>query len=395
MVEVKLHDIGEGMTEGEITSYLIKEGDPVTIDEPLVEVQTDKVVAELPSPISGIVKQILFPVGSTVSVGTTLLTIEPEHAGIKHQQIKEDHKKTLSLASPIVNQKRILATPYTRKIARENGINLDDVPSSDPSGRITEEDVLRHMKQPAKQKSVALQETVKRDAVDMEYLPFTGIRRQIAQKMTKSLFTIPHVTQFEEVNMTSLMKVKEELKSKQVPVSISSFLIKALTIALRDFPIFNSKLDDEQERIILEKQMNIGIAVDTEKGLVVPVIRQADQQSIRQLSESISEANRKAKEGSLSPWDYKGGTFTVSNVGPLGSIAATPIINYPESAIIAFHKTRKIPIVNDEDQITIGHMMNISMSFDHRIADGATAIAFTNRFKALIEQPARLLVELI
>lgn len=404
MLEVKLHDIGEGMTEGEILHYLVKPGDRVTADQPLVEVQTDKMVAELPSPGAGTVKEIIIDTGTTVQVGTTLLYIEGEGSPAaaaeakpagktEGQAEKKEEKKTF-----ISSFNRVLATPYTRKIARDHNINIEDVTPSDPSGRVTEEDVYRFIKgeqQPQQEAAPANEPPVSTQQTTPDEIPFRGMRKQIAKKMTKSLFTIPHVTHFDEVNMTNLLKLREELKAAGVSVSVPAFFVKALVIALKDFPVFNAELDEENEKILLKKDYHIGMAVDTKDGLIVPVVHDADKKSIKAIHDDIKRLNDKARDGKLAPADIQNSTFTVSNVGPLGSIGATPIINYPETALIAFHKTKKVPIVTENDEIVIGHMMTLSMSFDHRVADGATAVAFTNRFASLIEQPNKLMLEMI
>ncbi|WP_114571463.1 dihydrolipoamide acetyltransferase family protein [Exiguobacterium flavidum] len=394
MREVKLHDIGEGMTEGEIANYLVAPGDRVTIDQPVVEVSTDKMVAELPAPVSGTVKEILVPVGQTVGVGTALLLIEEEPERTQENATRET---SASILAPV----RVLATPYTRKIARDNGIKIEDVTGTDPSGRVTEEDVRNHIASlrapaPAAEASVhAPAESQDETPPEPDVIPFRGMRRQIAKKMTASLFTIPHVTHFEEIDMTHLLALREELKAQGTSISVNAFFLKALVVALKDFPVFNAKLDEENERIILERVYHIGLATDTDDGLIVPVVRDVDRQSLRELDASCRELNRRAKAGELKPAELRQGTFTVSNVGPLGSTGATPIINHPETALIAFHKTKKRACVDEQDQIVVRSMMNVSMSFDHRVADGATAVAFTNRFAELIEQPNNLFMELI
>lgn len=406
MHEVKLHDIGEGMTEGEIIHYLVKVGDRVTTDQPLVEVQTDKMVAELPSPCTGTVKEIMIKTGETVQVGTSLLSIESDTVGQKEQKSQQESKvatvdkETKVKAKPpaFTTYNRILAAPYTRKIARENNINIEDVPASDPSGRITEEDVHRFIKGDQKvqepSKEIVSKPKLSQDNTPDE-IPFRGIRKQIAKKMTKSLFTIPHVTHFDEVNMTNLFKMRDEMKKSGDSVSISAFFIKALVIALKEFPIFNAELDEDNERILLKKNYHIGIATDTENGLLVPVVHDADKKSIKDIHLEVKRLIEGATTGNLKPSDMQNSTFTMSNVGPLGSTGATPIINYPETALIAFHKTKKLPIVNEQDEIVIGYVMTLSMAFDHRVADGATAVAFTNRFASLIEQPHKLMMEMI
>ncbi|MFJ7936032.1 dihydrolipoamide acetyltransferase family protein [Sporosarcina sp. NPDC096371] len=407
MLEVKLHDIGEGMTEGEVIHYFVKVGDAVMTDQPLVEVQTDKMVAELTSPCAGVVKEIRIDVGETVQVGTSLLYIERDEAVRTEQPLQVEPKQLAEKKEdPVIKKdgkpspnpfQRVLAAPYTRKLARDNNVNIEDVQASDPSGRVTEEDVYRFIK--GQQAELATVKDVKQamdgQEISPDEIPFRGIRKKIAEKMTKSLFTIPHVTHFDEVNMTNLFTVREQLKAAGESVSVPAFLIKALVIALKDFPIFNAELDVDNSRILLKKNYHIGIATNTESGLLVPVIHDVDKKSIKEINEDVKGLIARAIAGTLQPSDMKNSTCTVSNVGPLGSTGATPIINYPETALIAFHKTKKQPIVNAHDEIVIGHIMTLSMAFDHRVADGATAVAFTNRFASLIEQPHKLLMEMI
>lgn len=402
MIEVKLHDVGEGMTEGEIANYLVQVGDRVTIDQPVVEVSTDKMVAELPAPVSGVVTDLLIPVGQTVGVGTVLLLIEATEAqpAVTVERTVERSEQPQQLQPTVTallteRPKRVLATPYTRKIARDLGIDLERVPAVDPSGRVTEEDVRRFVESGTTPEPDQRPVAVETPSAPVDTIPFRGIRKQIAKKMTQSLFTIPHVTHFEEVDMTRLLALREELKAAGKPISVNAFFIKALIVALQDFPVFNAKLDEANEQILLERQYHIGVATETADGLIVPVVRDADQLTMQQLHQQVADLSTRAKTGDLRAADLKASTFTMSNVGPLGSTGATPIINYPETALIAFHKTKKRVCVDDQDQIVIRSMMNLSMSFDHRVADGATAVAFTNRFAGLIEHPTTLLMELI
>ncbi len=406
MLEVKLHDIGEGMTEGEIIHYLVKVGDSVSTDQPLVEVQTDKMIAELTSPCSGIVKKIIIEAGETVKVGTSLIYIEAADAVRTEQKTQPERNQNVKKQDFQSNEQvkkssqntfsRVLAAPYTRKIARENNINLEDVQATDPSGKVTEEDVYRFLKgQKTNKESVKIVPQVTSTKETPDEIPFKGIRKKIAEKMTKSLFTIPHVTHFDEVNMTNLFKMREDLKASGESIGVSAFLIKALVISLKDFPIFNAELDEVNSRILLKKNYHIGLATNTESGLIVPVLHDADKKSIKDIHKEVKGLTERAIAGKLQPFEMQNSTFTVSNVGPLGSTGATPIINYPETALIAFHKTKKRPIVNNHDEIVIGHIMTLSMAFDHRVADGATAVAFTNRFASLIEQPHKLIMEMI
>lgn len=389
LVEVKLHDIGEGMTEGEVLTYFVKKGDRVKSDQPLVEVQTDKMTAELPSPISGIVRDILIEEGTNVTVGTTLLIIDTEeiHSDSSHRPEKPLPKK------------RIIAAPHTRRIAREFGVDIEQVVGSGPIGRVTDEDIYKFVSKaenPAPPLVEEIEEAPKQmkiSPINPVEIPFKGRRKQIAAKMTKSLYTIPHVTHFEEVDVTNLLSLKNELKDDGTNISVAAFFIKAIYLALKDYPIFNSILDEEKEIIQLKQEYNIGVAVDTKEGLIVPVIHHVEQKSLKTIHQEMKEYIQKAQDNKLTREDITGGTFTISNVGPLGGIGATPIINYPESALVAFHKTKKRPaVINDE--IVVRSIMNISMSFDHRVADGATAVAFTNRLVSLLENPSKMLLEL-
>jgi 2-oxoisovalerate dehydrogenase E2 component (dihydrolipoyl transacylase) len=415
MVEVKLHDIGEGMTEGEIVHYLVKVGETVKVDQPLVEVSTDKMTAELPSPVAGIVEEILIETGTTINVGTTVLKIKAEGSASANSApteeaektaVSETKKSTVSSTTVTTKQrsKRVLASPYTRKIARENGIDIEQIKGTGAAGRVMDEDVYRFIENgpdsKVEEKSApvvdnTVEEVTPRIEATPETIPFRGRRKQIAKKMTHSLFTIPHVTHFEEIDMTELMDYRKELKGIDVSISVAAFFLKALAISLKDFPVFNAKLDEENEQIKLEKVYNIGVATDSEDGLIVPVVHNVDKKSLKQIHAEIKTLTKKAQENKLTMDNLTGGTFTVSNVGPLGSIGATPIINHPETGLIAFHKTKKMPVVNANDEIVIRSMMNLSMSFDHRVADGATAVAFTNRFKQLIENPKLLMLELV
>ncbi|AEH47575.1 dihydrolipoamide acetyltransferase family protein [Parageobacillus thermoglucosidasius] len=417
-MEVKLHDIGEGMTEAVVLSYFVKKGDYVKADQPLVEVQTDKMVAEIPAPAAGIIQDILVPEGKTISVGTTILTLKATSPPLAEMRSNPPEVPTESTPPFVMKEekaafakraveRRVLASPHTRKIAREHGVDLEQVVGTGRGGRITDEDVYRFIEtnnaKQANHLSVAGGDTevpsfAKADdhAPAFSVIPFRGRRKQIAKKMAQSLYTIPHCTHFEEVDVTELIWFREELKQHNFHISATAFFIKALSLALKKFPIFNARLDEECEEIHLKQEHHIGIAVDTEEGLIVPVIKHVESKSLREIHEEAKRLTKKAQENKLELQEMTGSTFTISNVGPLGgSIGATPIINYPEVALMAFHKTKKRPVVMENDEIAVRSMMNISMSFDHRIADGATAVAFTNYFVRLIENPKLMLMELV
>ncbi|MCA1059909.1 2-oxo acid dehydrogenase subunit E2 [Rossellomorea aquimaris] len=392
-MEVKLHDIGEGMTEANINHFLVKVGDVVRADQPLVEVQTDKMTAEIPAPFSGVIKEFTVSEGETIPVGSTVLLMEKEYSG--------DSRRIVPKTSQVMKKKRILASPYTRKIARENGVNIEEVVGSGAGGRIVDEDVILYMKgeratapkRVEERKPVAPEASVE---TDVKTIPFRGRRKQIASKMSQSLRTIPHCTHFEEIDVTNLLIWKDTMKSYGQSISMGAYFIKALSVCLKEYPIFNARLHEEEECVELQPHHNIGIAVDTDEGLIVPVIKQVEGKTMKEIQAEMKDLTVKAQEGRLTMNEIKGGTFTVSNVGPLnGSIGATPIINEPEVALVAFHKTKKRPMVNEKDEIVVRSMMNVSMSFDHRVADGGTAVKFTNRLRDLIEEPQSMLLELM
>lgn len=408
MIEVKLHDIGEGMTEADINCFLVKPGDSVNVDDPLVEVQTDKMTAEIPSPKSGIVKELLVEQGQTVRVGTTLLIIEDGNAVKLPKEVEKTVEPKQVITFETNNSRRVMASPFTRKIARENSVDLSIIPGTGPAGRITDEDVYRFLEKGDTIVDTPIESANEIEKVEMvavsspqtpistETIPFRGRRKQIAKSMIRSVYTIPHCTHFEEVDVTNLIQFRTELKALNKSISATAFFIKAISICLKEFPIFNAELDEDNEQIKLKSNHNIGIATDTPEGLIVPVIRDVQTKSLIQIHDEMKNLTQKAQANKLTMNDISGGTFTISNVGPLGgSIGATPIIQHPEVGLISFHKTKKMPVVTDDDQIVIRSIMNLSMSFDHRVTDGATAVAFTNRFAALIKDPKLLLLEMI
>lgn len=414
MVDVKLHDIGEGMTEGEVIHLFVSVGDTIKIDQPVVEVQTDKMTAELPSPAAGTVKEILVSQGDIIEVGTVMMVIDDgRSSGIAAEDKPETASATTGVEDKQAAQKsdilkdekkgpqRILAAPHTRKFARELNVNLEEVTGTGRLGRITDSDVEGFA---ANGQQDIVSDPVQSDHFDPKSsyndIPFNGRRRAIGKKMAQSLFTIPHVTHFDEADVTQLLTFKESLKkldpdrSKGYNVSMAAFFVKAIAIAIKDFPIFNSWLDEENQNIRMENAVHMGLATDTEDGLIVPVIKHAEAKSLIEIHNDMKYLIKKAQENKLTREDITGSTFTISNVGPLGSTGATPIINYPEVGLMAFHKTKKMPVVNDKDEIVIRSMMNLSMSFDHRVADGGKAVAFTNRVIELLQHPEVMMLGL-
>ena len=411
MVEVILHDIGEGMTQADILSFFVKPGDEVKPDQPLVEVQTDKMVAEIPAPTAGTVKELKVQTGECVKVGSILLTIEAtskQPVKVEGSTAPSESKTQNKVLHIEKSEKRTMAAPFTRKIARELGVDLNEIKGSGPAGRITDSDVkaaYEKMKNPDIQMVTEVQTPIEepQTLVSMEeeiskptVIPYRGRRKQIGQKMAQSLYSIPQCTHYEEIDVTNLLSMRTEWKQVKKNVSATAYFIKAISIALKEYPIFNATLIEKEELIHLHNEHHIGIATDTEDGLIVPVIKNVEKKSLTQIHEELKDLTVKAQQNKLTIKEMTGSTFTISNVGPLGgSIGATPIINPPEVGLVAFHKTKKRPIVNDQDEIVVRSMMNISMSFDHRVADGATAVAFTNKLSSLIEKPNLLMLELV
>ncbi|MDH4617883.1 dihydrolipoamide acetyltransferase family protein [Brevibacillus sp. AY1] len=412
MVNFRLPDVGEGMHEGEILRILVKSGDFVEQDQPIVEVQTDKVHAELSAPISGIVTEIYCEEGELVQVGERLLTIDDQHSAPENirPSTQSDEGQKKETAHTIHTSYRALATPYVRQLAREKNVDLDQIQGTGPAGRVTESDVKAFVnREQGATKAVkstnypdlssSLPEISEKISTKREErIALKGMRKKIAEQMMKSVTNIPHVTSYDEVEMDEIRNARNRMKAyadkRGVKLTFLPFFIKALVIALKEFPIFNASLDDAKQEIVLKYDYHIGIATDTPEGLIVPVIKHADRKSLFQLAEEISHLAEMARDGKLKLEQITGGTFTLSNVGPIGSLHATPIINHPEVAIISLHKMEKRWVVR-EDQGVIRWMINMSLSFDHRLIDGVTAVKFMNRIKELLEDPHVLFAEMM
>lgn len=433
-MEFKLADIGEGIHEGEILRWLVKEGDQVEQDAPLVEVQTDKVTAELPSPVAGVIERILAREGQVVPVGTVLAVIREAGAkaaaaasGAPGAQASPQEKPApqaqseaqpargaaalqASGASRAGGRRRALATPHVRALARKLGVDIDEIDGTGPVGRVTEEDVRRFAeggREPAVEsveKAVDAQPTAASRVATpaasgelVEQVPLRGLRRRIAEHMVQAKRIIPHATHIDEVEMDGIEALRERLRpyaeARGVKLTSLAFFVKAVSIALKEFPYVNASVDEAQEHVLLRRYYHIGIAVDTEQGLIVPVVKHADQKSVFEIAREVSDLARRARENRLSLDEVTGSTFTISNAGALGGLYATPIINYPESAILGIHKMEPRPVVRN-NEIVIRNIAHVSLSFDHRIIDGGMAIRFTNRVRELLEDPDRLWAEL-
>lgn len=386
MYEFKFPDVGEGIAEGEIRRWLVKVGQRVEAHQPLVEMETDKAVVELPSPRAGTIRELRGDVGGTVPVGAVLVVIEedgdrkekPKGIGVVGEL--EEAQEGAEAQAP-EGDRPIPALPKDRKLAGELGVELKDLRPTGPRGRVTEEDI-RGAAAPA--------------ASEGDRIPLRGVRRSMARSMTASAFTAVHVTVMERAEALALRNLRERerplVEGRGLRLTYLPFIVKALTLVLEKYPILNSRLDTERQEILLHREMNIGFAVDTPEGLLVPVIRNARRMSILDLAASLQDLARRARERKISPGELKGGTFTVSNYGVLGGLWGTPIINPPEAAILGIGRIAEEAVVR-QGEVVARPMVPLSLTFDHRIIDGATAHRFLNDLIQHIENPDMILLE--
>jgi len=364
--ELRLPDVGEGVAEGEIVRWLVAEGASVKEDDLLVEVLTDKANVEIPSPVTGVLSRILAQPGQNVKVGEVIALIAA--AGAVPTPPATPHRAQAG---------EVLATPVARKLAKDLGVDLSKVTGTGPGGRVTEGDV-RTAAAISAPGTKPLEERV----------PFRGKRRMAAKKMVLSKSTIPHVLLVDEADATNLLAMREALREigqrEGVKITILPFLIQAVVTALRVHPAMNASLDEERGEIVLKKHYDIGMAVDAEDGLVVPVIRDAGEKTIVELAREIGHLSEGARTGKLSLTDLSGGTFTVTSIGSIGGLFSYPAIHPPEAAILGAHKIVRRPAVRG-GEIVARDMMYLSLSFDHRLIDGGTATRFMNDVVLQIE----------
>jgi pyruvate dehydrogenase E2 component (dihydrolipoamide acetyltransferase) len=466
--EFHLPDIGEGVVEGEIVGWKVKEGDVVTLDQPIVEIMTDKATVEIPSPRAGRIAKINYTDGQICPVGAVLLVIDEAGgsasagtaassasasgsssassgggnghgaAGTGHH-LPQGHEPSaapqLQLAghlpeslghastSPIpvidasVERGRTLATPATRRIARQLGVALERVPATGKHGRVTTDDVKKFAQAPASaarpgsaagvEARDASSEAKARPAFtptavakggDEERIPLRGMRKRIAESMTRSTQTAAHFTYVEEIDLTELVAVRERAKPRAsdrgVKLTYLPFICKAVVSGLKKWPMLNASLDETTQEIVRKKYYHLGIAAQGPQGLVVSVVRDADKRSIFDLAREIERLGDAVRNGTATRDELVGSTFTISSLGKLGGVLATPIINFPEVAIVGVHKIEEKPAVRN-GQIVIRHLMNLSISVDHRLADGWDGAMFLQDVKALLEDPTTMFMEMV
>ncbi|CQR47833.1 Dihydrolipoyllysine-residue acetyltransferase component of pyruvate dehydrogenase complex [Paraliobacillus sp. PM-2] len=420
--EFKLPDIGEGIHEGEIVKWFVKAGDEINEDDVLCEVQNDKAVVEIPSPVEGTVKEVHFEEGSVATVGETIITINAVgYEGTAEETPAEEQKTTEKSAPKAAKQEkansnqRIIAMPSVRKYARDHDVNIANVSGSGKNGRVLKEDIdafLNGDQQVASEKATTSEQgttVVKEEKATKSQkqvsasaeLPETrekmsGIRKSIANAMVNSKHKAPHVTLHDEIDVTELVAHRKKFKpvaaEKEIKLTYLPYVVKALVSALKNYPIINASIDDDTDEIVYKHYYNVGIAADTDKGLLVPVVKDADKKSIFSISQEINELAGKAKGGKLSPDEMKGASCTITNIGSAGGQWFTPVINYPEAAILGIGRIAEKPVVKN-GEIVAAPVLALSLSFDHRIVDGATAQMALNQVKRLLNDPQLIMME--
>lgn len=406
--EFKLPDLGEGIAEVELRKWLVAEGERVSEHQVMLEVETDKAVVEVPAPRAGVIARIHRRAGETVKVGEVLVSIaeaaeeaappRPPSVGIVGTLPEAEEAAYLEPRPAFPG----LATPMVRKLARERGIDLLRIQGSGPRGCITPEDLDR---QPAQSRGPEHRELeggsapvgwIEETFGPVERLELRGLRRTIARNVTASQRTAAFVTSMEEADITEIWELRNreqgEVESRGTHLTFLPFFIKAAQHALREHPLLNASIDDAAQSIIVKKHYHFGIAVSTPEGLLVPVIRDVDQKSIVELAEAIQDLGRKAHDRTLSRDDLKGSSFTLTNYGHFGGTFATPIINWPDVAILGFGRIVERPWVH-RGEIVIRKILPLSLTFDHRVTDGADAAQFLGKVLRSLEDPALLLIE--
>jgi 2-oxoglutarate dehydrogenase E2 component (dihydrolipoamide succinyltransferase) len=416
MIDIKVPALGESVTEATIAKWLKQPGDVVKVDEPLVELETDKVSVEVPAPASGVLADIRVEAGATVAVGAVLGVIKEGVEGAVTAQAPA--KAPSAAAKPAAAPSPAAAagparsvmppTPAARKILEEKGISAAEVAGSGRRGQVTKADAVAAATRPATPAAYAPPSapspvprmlrapSAPNDAAREERVRMTRLRQTIARRLKDAQNTAAMLTTFNDVDMSAVMKLRAEYKDlferrHGVKLGFMGFFVKACLTALREIPAVNAEIDGED--IIYKNYYHIGVAVGTDKGLVVPVVREADRMTLAEIEAAIADFGRRARDGRLAIEEMQGGTFTISNGGVYGSMLSTPILNAPQSGILGMHRIEDRPVVRG-GQIVIRPMMYLALSYDHRIVDGKEAVTFLVRVKECLEDPQRFILEL-
>ncbi|MBM4059754.1 MAG: 2-oxo acid dehydrogenase subunit E2 [Planctomycetes bacterium] len=429
--EFKLPDIGEGIAEGEIVSWKVKPGQAVKEEDEFVEVMTDKATVTITVPFTGTIAELRCKEGDVVPVGSVIAVIEAGAAGVAAPAPAPAPVKPAAAPAPAAaaappaapkpaapppapaSPGKVLAAPATRRRARELGIDLATVTATGPRGRVTNDDLQALANAPAARPAAAAPAPAPASAPasgrhfapiavppppagrSEERIPFRGLRRKIAESMTRSKHSAAHFTYVDDVDVTDLARIRAEAKQafadQGVNVTYLPFVMKAIVAAMREFPTMNASLDETTQEFVVKRYYNFGIATDTDNGLIVPVVKDVDRKSIGQLAVDIQNLAARTRDGKVTVEDLTGGTFSITNAGNIGGLFATPVINFPEVAILGVHAIKDTPVVRD-GAIVVGKKMYLSVSIDHRLVDGATGARWMNVVKQHLEHPFRLLL---
>ncbi|WP_116473666.1 2-oxo acid dehydrogenase subunit E2 [Zobellella maritima] len=407
-----LPDIGEGIVECELVEWLVQEGDHIHEDQAVCDVMTDKALVQIPAVHAGVVSKLYVPKGELARVHAPLFEMELEMASgeglpsAAQAEVRiENAAVSAELASGQADQarsKKVVASPAVRRLAREMSVDLTQVTGSGDKGRVYKEDIHAFVDGTAATPSeagAAAPESKVSLAQGGRVEPLKGIKAAMARQMAESAATIPHFTYCDEIALNELVALRERLKShsalQDIKLTMLPFFIKALSLALKDFPILNSRVNDACSELTYLPEHNIGVAVDADAGLLVPNIKQCEHKSILDIARELARLTASAREGRVSPTDLRDGTITLSNVGAIGGTVATPIINKPEVAIVALGRMRTLPRFNEQGEVVASRLMQVSWSGDHRVIDGATMARFSNLWKQYLEQPELMLATLV
>src|SRR5436305_4333807 len=433
--EFKLADLGEGVHEAEIVQWLIDVGDTAKLDQAIAKVETDKAVVELPSPVTGRVSEIRVKDGQTAKVGDVLLVFETS-AGSSGDGTPKSSETPAAATSPaptnmssvatsssqsapsVAARPRVQAAPAVRKLAFELGVDLEQVTPSSASGRVSLEDVRAYAERAGSATSGAqngastaatkeeqlapstplVEKKVEQAGTEDQRQPLTGLRKRVAEHMERSWRTIPHATAFDEIDGGALIALRQVLKpvaeQRGVRLTYLPLLIKLLIPLLKEFPIFNASLDEEKREIVYKRSYHIGVATDSPEGLLVPVMRNADRLTLMEVAAKLEKLIKGAQKRTLALPEVSGSTFTLNNVGSFGRGSGTPIINYPEAAILAVGRIQEKAIAR-QGAVIVRPVMPLALSFDHRLIDGAMSGKFLGRFKELVENPQQLMLDMV
>lgn len=417
--EFKLPDLGEGITEGEVVRWRVKEGDAVEEHQVVLEIETDKAIVEVPSPKKGKVARLNAEEGDTVHVGEALLTIElegetPEAPETEKAEEAEEAPGTgeegkraasVSVVGTLPESEEVLASPKARTLARELGVDLSSVEGTGPGGAVTEKDVRasggKEEAAPGRKAGKKAEKKVEEGPAEdrlgpVERVPIKGVRKAIAKNLLASQRTAAFVTGMDDADVTELWELRKKergvARQKGVHLTFLPFFMKAVQHALAEHRFLNASVDEDAGTIIVKKYYNIGVAVDTPDGLMVSVVKEVDRKTILELAEELQELSAKAKERKITLDELKGSTFTISNYGSFGGVYATPIINYPDVAILGTGSIADRPWVKD-GKVVVRKILPMSLTFDHRVVDGAEAASFLTKVKRYLEDPGRIFIE--